>query len=116
LIHLHFVLLLIGIWSFTTSGGRGKAHVEISKISSKGQVTIPKIIREMLQLDAGDRIFFIEENGRAYLTKASLDAINRLHLMMTKDAADAGISEQELEHRQDEEWENFWSGKRESSG
>ncbi|WP_230875899.1 AbrB/MazE/SpoVT family DNA-binding domain-containing protein [Paenibacillus validus] len=35
--------------------------MEISRISSKGQVTIPKSIRELLEVDAGDRILFIEE-------------------------------------------------------
>ncbi len=35
-----------------------------SKISSKGQVTIPQRVRIKLGLRAGDRVEFVEENGR----------------------------------------------------
>lgn len=46
--------------------------MEVSRISSKGQVTIPKSIREFLKLNEGDRVGFIEENGKIVITKASL--------------------------------------------
>ncbi|MBC5823524.1 MAG: type II toxin-antitoxin system PrlF family antitoxin [Candidatus Eremiobacteraeota bacterium] len=35
-----------------------------STVTSKGQTTIPKAIRNRLQLKTGDRIEFIEENGK----------------------------------------------------
>jgi AbrB family looped-hinge helix DNA binding protein len=39
-----------------------------AKLSSKGQTTIPKPVREALQLKPGDRIdFIVEENGRIVL-------------------------------------------------
>ena len=38
-------------------------------ISTKGQVTIPKKIREKLGIKAGDIIEFIEENGLVYLQR-----------------------------------------------
>lgn len=39
-----------------------------SAITSKGQTTIPKAIREHLQLDAGDRVkFFVDPDGRVFL-------------------------------------------------
>lgn len=39
-----------------------------SAITSKGQATIPKAIREHLQLDAGDRVkFFVYPDGRVFL-------------------------------------------------
>jgi antitoxin PrlF len=75
--------------------------LEISKISSKGQITIPKSIRELLKVDAGDRILFIEENGRAYITKASLIALNDYHLAVAKGAEDKGISEQKFQDREE---------------
>ncbi|WP_390889297.1 AbrB/MazE/SpoVT family DNA-binding domain-containing protein [Leptodesmis sichuanensis] len=34
-----------------------------STITSKGQITIPKAIRDLLNLHPGDRIDFIVENG-----------------------------------------------------
>ncbi len=35
--------------------------MEISRLSSKGQVTIPKSIRDMLNLSEGDRVAFVVE-------------------------------------------------------
>ncbi|GGG16616.1 AbrB/MazE/SpoVT family DNA-binding domain-containing protein [Paenibacillus abyssi] len=82
--------------------------MEISKISSKGQITIPKSIRELLEVDAGDRILFIEENGRAYITKASLDALNDFQLAMAKGASNHKISKQEFEDKQATYQEDSW--------
>ncbi|KOP25342.1 AbrB family transcriptional regulator [Hapalosiphon sp. MRB220] len=42
--------------------------MSISTVTSKGQTTIPKEIREKLNLRPGDRIsFFIEVDGRVYI-------------------------------------------------
>ena len=38
-----------------------------SRISSKGQVTIPQEIREQLGLRAGDRVNYVKEQGRIYI-------------------------------------------------
>ena len=37
--------------------------IDNAKIMSKGQVTIPKDIREILGVSCGDRVTFIVENG-----------------------------------------------------
>lgn len=43
-------------------------------ITSKGQVTIPKEIREILNLHSGDRLnFFIDESGQVCLLPATQD-------------------------------------------
>lgn len=35
-----------------------------STITSKGQITIPKVVRERLHLEAGDKVYFdIRDNG-----------------------------------------------------
>lgn len=39
------------------------------KITSKGQVTIPKYIRNKLNLKTGADVLFKEEDGRFYITK-----------------------------------------------
>lgn len=38
-----------------------------SKITSKGQTTIPKRIRERLHLEPGDRVLFVERKGEVVL-------------------------------------------------
>ena len=42
-----------------------------SSMTSKGQVTVPKRIRDELGLRPGDRIAFSMENGRVTLRKAN---------------------------------------------
>jgi antitoxin PrlF len=43
-------------------------------ITSKGQTTIPKAVRQHLKLKVGDRVeFVIERDGRVVLVPASLD-------------------------------------------
>ncbi len=45
-----------------------------SLITSKGQTTIPKEIREYLHLQPGDRVdFVVEEDGRVILEPATAD-------------------------------------------
>ena len=70
--------------------------MEVSRISSKGQVTIPKAIREQLKLTEGDRVAFIEENGKIIITKASLVALKDLQQSLSAEADEKGITEEEL--------------------
>lgn len=83
--------------------------MEISRISSKGQVTIPKSIRDLLKLNEGDRVAFIEENGKVVITKASLIALRELQNALSKEAREKGITEEdllrELEHVRKEMWD-----------
>ena len=47
--------------------------MSIATITSKGQTTIPKEIRELLNLRPGDRInFMIEADGRVYIEPLSV--------------------------------------------
>ena len=43
-----------------------------STITSKGQTTLPKEIRDQLHLQPGDRIEYTVEGGRVYLYPATL--------------------------------------------
>ena len=39
------------------------------RVTSKGQVTIPKKVREVLGIGPKSEVDFVEENGRVYLVK-----------------------------------------------
>ncbi len=41
--------------------------MELAKITSKGQITLPIAIRRMLNLKDGDKVAFIEKNGEYVL-------------------------------------------------
>ena len=66
--------------------------MDVAKLSSKGQLTIPQDIRNKLRLKQGDKVVFVEEpNGRVYLANASLVAFKELVASMKGEAADQGI-------------------------
>ena len=45
--------------------------MEISKISSKGQITVPVSVRNKLNLKPGDNVVIFEENGRFFIENAA---------------------------------------------
>ena len=55
--------------------------IELSKVSAKGQVTIPLELRKKLQLTEGSKVafskvaFISDDNGRIYLANSSLLAL-----------------------------------------
>jgi AbrB family looped-hinge helix DNA binding protein len=40
-----------------------------AKMTSKGQITVPKVVREQLKLEPGDRVVFRVEGNRATLAR-----------------------------------------------
>ena len=44
--------------------------IELGKITSKGQVTIPKDIRDALGISSGDKLLFERKNGDVVIKKA----------------------------------------------
>jgi len=53
--------------------------VRIAKVTSKGQVTIPKPIREELGIEEQDRLLFTVEAGRLIGTPVSRQALSDLY-------------------------------------
>lgn len=53
--------------------------VRIAKVTSKGQVTIPKPIREELGIEEQDRLLFTVEAGRLIVTPVSRHALSDLY-------------------------------------
>ena len=49
--------------------------MELAKVTSKGQVTIPVEIRRKLGIKNGDKVLFIEESGKVYMMNSSIDAL-----------------------------------------
>ncbi|MBZ0255303.1 type II toxin-antitoxin system PrlF family antitoxin [bacterium] len=69
----------------------------ISHLSSKGQTTIPKAIREHLNLHTGDKIeFVVDENGRVRLEAINTD-IFELEGILHKQGINA-VSIEEMNH------------------
>ncbi len=52
--------------------------IGVSRVSEKGQVTIPKEIRSRLGIRAGDRVLFLVEDGRVVLRKAPSERLSEI--------------------------------------
>ena len=69
--------------------------IELSKISSKGQVTIPLEMRKRLQLTEGSKVAFItDENGRIYLANSSFLALKDVQAAFSGAAEALGIKDE----------------------
>jgi antitoxin PrlF len=83
--------------------------MDVTRISSKGQVTVPKGIRQLLGLKEGDRVAFVEENGKVMIAKASIIAFNRLTDAISKEAKEKGITEEDLLKDLEQVREEMWN-------
>ena len=70
--------------------------MELAKITMRGQITIPARIRNRLGVKDGDKVIFIEENGRVVMENAAM--------LVLKKAQDSFVGEAErlgLKNEQD---------------
>lgn len=61
------------------------------KVMSKGQITIPKDIREILGVSCGDRVTFVVENGNVKLINSAVYAMQVLQAQMIGEAENSGL-------------------------
>lgn len=69
--------------------------MEVAKISSKGQITIPVSVRNALKLKAGDKILILEENGRFYFENSAILTFKRAEETFAGKAEKAGFTSEE---------------------
>jgi antitoxin PrlF len=67
--------------------------MEVAKITSKGQVTIPRDIRIKMDLKTGDKILFFEENGKYFLQNSNSIALKKIQDIMKGEAEKAGFND-----------------------
>ncbi len=51
---------------------KGEIQMELAKITMRGQITIPIEIRKRLGVKDGDKVIFLEENGRVIMENAAM--------------------------------------------
>lgn len=66
--------------------------VDNAKVMAKGQVTIPKDVREVLGVESGDHISFIVESGTVRIVNSAVYAMQILQDEMTGEAQRAGLT------------------------
>jgi AbrB family looped-hinge helix DNA binding protein len=54
-------------------GESGMKILGDSKLTGKFQATIPRVVRDLLELDLGDRVVFVLDNGRVLVRRGKLE-------------------------------------------
>lgn len=65
--------------------------MEISKITSKGQITVPVEIRKKLNLRTGDKVVFIEDGDKIIFANSSMVALRNFQQAMKGEAEKRGL-------------------------
>jgi AbrB family looped-hinge helix DNA binding protein len=70
--------------------------MNLAKISSNGQITIPVEIRRLLGLKSGDKIlFFQKQNGEVVVSNASMQSIYKAQTAFSGAAEEMGVCNEE---------------------
>lgn len=69
--------------------------MELAKITSKGQITIPIEIRKKLGLKDGDKVLFLEEGNKVVMVNSTLLALKEAQKAFEGEAEKAGIKDEQ---------------------
>jgi antitoxin PrlF len=69
--------------------------MELAKVTSKGQITIPIDIRKKLGIREGDKILFMEENDRVIMMNSSMEALRTAQKEFAGEADRLGLTDEQ---------------------
>ena len=73
------------------------AFIDNAKVMAKGQITIPKDVRDVLGVSNGDRVTFIVEGKSVRLVNSTVYAMQMLQQELSQEADKTGLtSEREI--------------------
>ncbi len=65
--------------------------MESAKVTAKGQVTIPKSIREFLEIKEGSKIFFIQKGDNVIIKNSAMIALKNIQKEFDGEAKRLGL-------------------------
>lgn len=68
-------------------------NMELAKITSKGQITLPIIIRRKMKLNDGDKIAFVEKEGQFFLVNPTTIAFENARQAFDGEAQRLGLND-----------------------
>jgi AbrB family looped-hinge helix DNA binding protein len=71
--------------------GMDNILVENAKVMAKGQITLPKEIREALGVSTGDRVTLIRQDDQVIMMNSAVYAVKMLQQSMAGEAERAGM-------------------------
>ena len=69
--------------------------MDVAKVTSKGQITIPIDIRRRLGVKEGDKILFIEEQGKIVMMNSSMEALRKAQSAFAGEAERLGLKDEQ---------------------
>lgn len=69
--------------------------MELAKVTSKGQVTIPIDIRKKLGIKEGDKILFVEEGNQIIMVNSTLMALKEAQEAFQGEAERVGLRDEQ---------------------
>lgn len=69
--------------------------MELAKITSKGQITIPVAIRRLLGVKDGDKVVFVEQGNRVFMMNASMEALMEAQNSFAGVAEEIGVKDEQ---------------------
>jgi AbrB family looped-hinge helix DNA binding protein len=69
--------------------------MELAKITLRGQITIPVAIRKKLGVKDGDKVVFIEENGRIVMENSIMIALKDVQDAFRGEAERLGLKDEQ---------------------
>lgn len=70
-------------------------YVNDAKVMAKGQVTIPKKIREILGIESGDRVYFVVTGNEVKIVNSAVYAMMQLQNQMKNSGKNVGLLSEE---------------------
>ena len=67
----------------------------LAKVTLRGQITIPAEIRKRLGVKDGDRVVFVEENGRIIIENAAMIALKSAQVAFAGEAESLGLKDEQ---------------------
>lgn len=69
--------------------------MELAKVTSKGQITIPKSIREMLKVKEGSKILFFKQGDEIVIKNAAMISLEKIQKEFEGEAQRLGLQTEE---------------------
>ncbi len=69
--------------------------MELAKVMSKGQVTIPVSIRKRLNLKEGDKVIFLEKDGNIVIANSAMVVLAQVQEEFTGEAERLGLTNEQ---------------------
>ena len=69
--------------------------MELAKITSKGQITIPVYVRKKLGVNEGDKLLFVEEEGRIFIANPTMVALREAQVAFVGEAERVGLKDED---------------------